>query len=261
MCTLVCFFLFFPRWLASAQRLSDGQLLSRIVWHYWLQWALLQGTFSLLPLIVPGMRAFTTATMNPLTRFPLFLMGIYAGLLALRHPLVAEREEEGQRAEGKDTVVAMPVAAAAAGGAPTVGAAALVVEEGDGESPHMPWPACFLGCFPIPPALAASRCGRALLLPFSTSAPATKQEWGRMATLQSAGVLFFTLAVAVVDSTVSNTTDGRVVLRSHVWLQVRCIAWVCVCSPVRLCSMHVGAVVSLITRCSPSPSLAHHQQP
>jgi len=34
-----------------------------------------------------GPSAFNTAAKNPFVRFPLFLMGMYAGLLALRHPL------------------------------------------------------------------------------------------------------------------------------------------------------------------------------
>lgn len=91
----------------------------------------------------------------------------------------------------------------------------------------MPWPACFLGCFPVPPALAASRCGRALLLPLSTQPPTTKREWAWLATWQSAGVLLFTLAFAAADSYLMVDTEGRMALRGHVWLQVRCVdVWI-----------------------------------
>lgn len=93
----------------------------------------------------------------------------------------------------------------------------------DGNEP-MPWPPCFLGCFPVPAALAASRCGRALLLPLSTTPPATKREWARVATLQSAGLLFLTLAIAAAESYLGLGTKGKVVLSGHVWLQVRSVA-------------------------------------
>ncbi len=255
-CTLVFFFLLFPRWLLAAQRLTDAQLLGRIVGHYYLQYALLQGIFSLLPLAVPGLRPFGTATTNPLTRFPLFLMGIYAGLLALRHPHVeaADAAADGagsSTSRGRQVTVVVVAAEAGAGGshdhatraAAVLGekeqeqevAAALGKAEGGAgkatraaaaaasspEGSTMPWPACFLGCFPLPPSLATSRCGRAVLLPLSTQPPATRQDWARMATRQSAGALLFTLAVAVADSYLSVDTHGRVALRGHVWLQVR----------------------------------------
>jgi hypothetical protein len=234
----------------GAQRLTDQQLLSRVVWHYYLQYTLLQGMFSLLPLVVPGVRPFSTATTNPLTRFPLFLMGIYAGLLALRHPSVNDRDDVGDEraAAKKDRPRSLNAnAAASAGGGTSSGAVEKEErtqqqeqqqqeqqqqqqeETGGKEEPAtgpIPWPSCFLGCFPLPPALAASRRGRALLLPISTRPPATRREWARMATLQSAGVLLFTLIIAAADSYLAVATEGRVALRGHVWLQVRAS---CVC--------------------------------
>lgn len=191
-------------------------------------------------------------------------MGIYAGLLALRHP--APNKQQQPPADQAHTPTPTPTAPTvttvtagkekgAAAGEQGVGAAVAVVaggspraaeerkmmltltaaaptaaqekeEEGEkggggeGREP-MPWPACFLGCFPLPPALAASRCGRALLLPLSTKPPATQRDWARVATWQGVGALLFTLGIAAADSYLAVRTRGRVVLRGHVWLQVR----------------------------------------
>lgn len=82
--TLAFFWLFFPVWLPRMQRLSDRALLGVVVGGYWLQLFLIQSLYSVLPLFF-HFRPFTTATMNPLSRFPLFLMGMAAGLLSLRH--------------------------------------------------------------------------------------------------------------------------------------------------------------------------------
>ena len=84
----------------------------------------------------------------------------------------------------------------------------------------MPWTACFLGFFPVPPAIAASRCGRAIFLPLSTKPPATQRDWARVATWHGVGLFLFTLAVAAAESAAALATQRRVVLSGHVWAQV-----------------------------------------
>lgn len=85
--TLVFFWFFFPYWLPTMQRLSDRALVNTVTWGFWLQLLLIQGIYSLMPLIT-DIRPFGTATTNPLSRFPLFLMGMAAGVLTLRYPVV-----------------------------------------------------------------------------------------------------------------------------------------------------------------------------
>mmetsp|Transcript_2065 Transcript_2065/g.3480 ORF Transcript_2065/g.3480 Transcript_2065/m.3480 type:complete len:465 (+) Transcript_2065:117-1511(+) len=83
-CTLMGMWLFAGKWLAHAQRMSDEQLVSAIRKCHLLQ-------FVFCWLTVPlekhfgYWRAFGFCTQHPLTRAPVFLMGLYAGLLAVRH--------------------------------------------------------------------------------------------------------------------------------------------------------------------------------
>ena len=99
--TLVFFWVFFPHWLPTMQRLSDRALVNTVTWGFWIQLLFIQGIYSIMP-FVTDIRPFGTATTNPLSRFPLFLMGMAAGVLTLRHPIVgggrvggtADREEQ-----------------------------------------------------------------------------------------------------------------------------------------------------------------------
>jgi peptidoglycan/LPS O-acetylase OafA/YrhL len=90
-CTLLFFYLAFPVVLPAAQRMSDAQLAYGICAAYWLQW-LLWGL-----VIAVGIGAldswwtnwrflFAPATFTPWSRFPIFLIGVFSGLLCLRAP-------------------------------------------------------------------------------------------------------------------------------------------------------------------------------
>eukprot|EP00455_Lapot_gusevi_P019571 TRINITY_DN2090_c0_g1_i1.p1 TRINITY_DN2090_c0_g1~~TRINITY_DN2090_c0_g1_i1.p1 ORF type:complete len:467 (+),score=112.92 TRINITY_DN2090_c0_g1_i1:96-1496(+) len=84
--TLLCLWLYFPRWIPAAQRMSEQQLVYRLWVCYWGQLLLVVVCFVPLLPSLGFWPAFATATMNPLTRFPVFLMGVYAGVLCSRHP-------------------------------------------------------------------------------------------------------------------------------------------------------------------------------
>lgn len=84
--TLFAFWALFPVLLPVVQRMSDGALTSGLVWCFWAQLVSGVVAFVILVPIVGFWPAFATATMNPITRLPLFLMGMYAGVLCLRHP-------------------------------------------------------------------------------------------------------------------------------------------------------------------------------
>jgi len=98
--TMAFFWIFFPRWLPNMQRLSDRALVNVITWGFWLQLLLIQGIYSLMP-FVTSIRPFGTATTNPLSRFPLFLMGMAAGVLALRYPVGGGGREGGKAGREK----------------------------------------------------------------------------------------------------------------------------------------------------------------
>lgn len=82
--TLAVMWLIFPFHLPSLQNKSNAQLLELIVRCYYIQ--LILGVV-LFIVIIPfggGYIAFSASTMNPISRYPIFLMGVCAGLLSLR---------------------------------------------------------------------------------------------------------------------------------------------------------------------------------
>lgn len=84
--TLLFFWLFFPYFLTKAQRLKDAEILSNMVsCFYWQAIVAILSFFAVISVYDNLFVAFGTATMNPITRFPLFQMGVYAGVLTIRH--------------------------------------------------------------------------------------------------------------------------------------------------------------------------------
>lgn len=80
-CTLVAFYLVFPLLLPPLQKLSSRSLSALLVFLFHAQcWPVV------LYLIPPygNMRYYWFAAANPLARFPVFLMGVVAGLLRIR---------------------------------------------------------------------------------------------------------------------------------------------------------------------------------
>ncbi|CAM9141892.1 unnamed protein product [Chrysoparadoxa australica] len=85
--TLIFFWIFFPFLLPRYQRLSDKALCTGIVAMFWLQLGLLTGLYVVIRHVFPddgGYVAFTMSSMTPYSRFPVFSMGMQAGLLAQR---------------------------------------------------------------------------------------------------------------------------------------------------------------------------------
>lgn len=85
--TLMAFWLYFPRWLPHTQRMTNQELCAGICRCYWVQLIVcLVSHFSVKYIGNAHRTAFVTSTMNPFTRYPVFLMGMYAATLSLRHP-------------------------------------------------------------------------------------------------------------------------------------------------------------------------------
>jgi peptidoglycan/LPS O-acetylase OafA/YrhL len=84
--TLLFMWFAFPLSSRYFERLSDRALLNWIFICYWVQFALVfilfYSIFMTRGLIIQGLSA---ATMNPLSRFPVFVMGICGGILCKRH--------------------------------------------------------------------------------------------------------------------------------------------------------------------------------
>jgi len=93
--TLGCFWLAFPYMLPRLQRWSDRKLMLGFSVCYWLQAALLSALwldFMVAEVghlrywsLAPGDVAFNAAALSPISRLPVFVMGVLAGLLCLRH--------------------------------------------------------------------------------------------------------------------------------------------------------------------------------
>ena len=84
-CTLLLMWLRFPYSMEIVRKKSDQEIVSDIVKFFWLQLALVLGLY-IVNTPFGYWPAFAAATMNPLSRYPLFLMGVYAGEMCLRYP-------------------------------------------------------------------------------------------------------------------------------------------------------------------------------
>ena len=84
--TLLFFWLLTPIWLPESQRLSDSALVRSISKWFYVQMLLALILYPVYGLAEAGQfGAIGMSTMSPVSRFPLFLMGIDAGMLCLRH--------------------------------------------------------------------------------------------------------------------------------------------------------------------------------
>lgn len=83
-CTLFVMWLIYPITLKNIQSMTSRQLLDGIVFNYWLQFILVLVLFFITIIFLGFWPAFALSTMNPITRYPLFLMGVYAGEISLR---------------------------------------------------------------------------------------------------------------------------------------------------------------------------------
>jgi hypothetical protein len=121
--------------------------------------------------------------MNPVTRFPLFLMGVYTGVLCLRHPSSSAQATE-KEAEEKG------------------------IEEKS--SSPLPW----LSSFYLFPFLS---CSSSSVPPAPVSAVADSEVWSRRATYQSVSLLLSTLIVWGIDTW--NLSQGGGGILGSVWFQ------------------------------------------
>lgn len=85
--TLVFMWLWFPSRLNYLCTLTDEELVAKISTYYWIQLILVFVLFFGLVSVVEFWVAFCAATMNPLSRMPVFMMGMCGGILCLRHPM------------------------------------------------------------------------------------------------------------------------------------------------------------------------------
>lgn len=87
-CTLWMFWLCFPSLVRNYDKKTDLQLLSAIVWMFYIQIAVMALLLAICIFSGLGVVAFFAATMWPPGRLPIFVMGIAAGLLVRRHPKI-----------------------------------------------------------------------------------------------------------------------------------------------------------------------------
>jgi peptidoglycan/LPS O-acetylase OafA/YrhL len=83
-CTLAVMWWLLPYTYRSIRSCSDAELTTNITNCYWLQMALVLVIFPIFILFLGFWPAFAAATMQPLVRYPLFLMGAFAGELCRR---------------------------------------------------------------------------------------------------------------------------------------------------------------------------------
>lgn len=92
-CTLLFCYLAFPFVLPMIERFTDRQLAAGVAWAYWacwLIWAIVVAvSIGALGYDWATYDVFTLATFTPWSRFPEFIAGAFAGVLALRHPKIA----------------------------------------------------------------------------------------------------------------------------------------------------------------------------
>ena len=89
-CTLLYMWLLFPFVLPRVQRMTDDELIKGISNCYWFQFVII---LVLLAALIPTMsitgmsvqNVIGIIMMHPVSRFPVFLMGVYAGELCVRH--------------------------------------------------------------------------------------------------------------------------------------------------------------------------------
>jgi peptidoglycan/LPS O-acetylase OafA/YrhL len=88
-CTLAIFWILFPYSFSSLNNASNEDLVKNITICYWIQCFLVIFFFVLI-MFLAGFEnadlAFKISTMQPLIRYPCFLMGVYAGELTRRSP-------------------------------------------------------------------------------------------------------------------------------------------------------------------------------
>lgn len=89
-CTLAVMWYRFPYSLKVVKEKTDAELALGMTKLFYTQLALVFIVFILLIGILGFWPAFAAATMNPIVRYPLFLMGVYAAELCLRFPMNAE---------------------------------------------------------------------------------------------------------------------------------------------------------------------------
>jgi peptidoglycan/LPS O-acetylase OafA/YrhL len=84
--TFLWFWIFFPEFMKRTRLLTTLALSNWIVYFYWIQLVACFVVFAAFLFVSPlgFWPAFCAATMNPIFRFPLFLMGIFAGELRVR---------------------------------------------------------------------------------------------------------------------------------------------------------------------------------
>jgi peptidoglycan/LPS O-acetylase OafA/YrhL len=77
--------MFFPYSAQKAKKMSNDQLIGKMITCFYLQIFLVALLLLPMLLILPYDIVFAVTTMNPWTRYPIFQMGIYAAELCLRH--------------------------------------------------------------------------------------------------------------------------------------------------------------------------------
>ena len=193
-CTMIPFWALFPCFLEKAQQMTDTQLVRRIGTCFVVQFTVLHVLYQVLLPYWGHWAAFSTATKNPISRVPVFLMGVYAGVLVSRHPVVSMKHDD----DGKD----------------------------DDVPDSLPWPTCLLGFWPLPPCddgdsgsgggeNRPNNCCWKLLPP----APTSQRGWSRLATTQSLVLFLLTLSLGALDTVLRLDFGSKTGVLGAYWLQ------------------------------------------
>lgn len=209
--------------------MSDDGLVRWIVRGFILQAAFASTGFPLLFAAMGFWPAFMITTMHPISRFPLFVMGVMAGELAIRHPPTedAEDDKESYMPWPRCFMGFLPLEPPGCG----CGGRVISQEQAEGDTEaahhfqhhhqhqHQPHAAVGGGLLTLPPP-PPSCCGC-----MGRPPPRTQSGWSHMATTQSLGLLAATLLVTAAQGILTFGLHTGVALFGEVHLQGEQDVW------------------------------------
>lgn len=196
--TLVFMWLLFPYHIVSLRNYSNQEVLSLVVKCYYVQlvWGFV--TFAACLAVGRPWEAFQVSTMHPIGRYPVFVMGVCGGLLALRQASgLSDCENSGGNSSDDSS--------------------------SDGERyPLDAWPKSYINLFP--------RCGS---IPMRTDGTGVKsiigdnltqvtrsEYWTKRTFETSLHILCLTLFVALVDTVARHALGVESGIQGNFWLQL-----------------------------------------
>lgn len=173
--TLVFMWWWFPSCLRYLCTLTDKELVAKISVYYWIQLVMVFVLFFGFVSQVGFWVAFSAATMNPLSRMPVFAMGMCGALLCMRHPMRNRSTGSGDNATGGSDSVE---------GGHLVPDASTTAPASSAGSAKMPWNQAYLTFFPST-SVRAPRVAQAVPVRYSSHSPGTQSAQYELVTRYS----------------------------------------------------------------------------